>query len=281
MQALRAGHGLSDLLRAAGLARSTLYYHLARREVRDKYAGVKALITSLFHEHKGRYGYRRLHCLLRKRGWTISAKTVRRLMSAMHLKSPVRRKKYRSWRGVCGREAENILQRNFRAGKPCEKWVTDVSEFNVRGQKLYLSPVLDLFNGEIVAWAVSRSPAMELVSRMMKKALKRLKGDEKPLIHSDRGWHYQMKSYQRMLEKKGLRQSMSRKGNCLDNAVMENFFGHLKAEMYHRREYEDTEELEKDIRAYIRYWNQKRIKLGLGGLSPAEYRAEYQKSRLT
>lgn len=278
MQSLRAGHALSDLLSAAGLARSTLYYQRARQQAGDKYAGAKALITSVFHEHKGRYGYRRIHSVIRRLGQKLSGKTVRKLMQQLQLKSPVRQKKYRAYRGAPGRVADNILGRDFRAGRPCEKWVTDVTEFNAGGRKLYLSPVLDLFNGEIVAWETASRPAMALVRRMMEKALKKRRGREPLLIHSDQGWHYHMRSYQRVLEQKGVQQSMSRKGNCLDNAVMENFFGHLKAEMYHRKQYLSVEELEKDIRAYITYWNHKRIKLSLGGLSPVAYRAEYQRT---
>ncbi|MFK8260683.1 IS3 family transposase [Erwinia sp. AnSW2-5] len=174
MLSLREEHALPDLLRAAQLAKSTLYYRRARQEVADKYAQVKGLITAFFHQHNGCYGYRRIHCLIRKAGWSLSPKTVRRLMLELRLKSPVRQKKYRSYRGNAGTAAENVLQRDFKAAAPCEKWVTDVTEFNVAGQKLYLSPVLDLFNGEIVAWATSRRPEMELVSRMLKRAFSRL-----------------------------------------------------------------------------------------------------------
>jgi len=239
---------------------------------------VKALIVSLFHEHKGCYGYRRIRSALCAPGRRLSEKTVRKLMQQLGLKSPVRQKKYRVYRGGAGRVVENILGRDFRAGRPCEKWVTDVTEFNVGGRKLYLSPVLDLFNGEIVAWETSCRPAMELVRRMTEKALRKRRGKGNLLIHSDQGWHYQMRSYQQALQQKGVQQSMSRRGNCLDNAVMENFFGHLKAEMYYRKQYRSVEELEKDIRAYIRYWNHKRIKLSLGGLSPVAFRAEYLKT---
>lgn len=276
MLSLREKHALSDLLRAAHLAKSTMYYRRARQEVADKYAEVKVLITTFFHQHNGCYGYRRIHCLIRKAGWKLSPKTVRRLMLELRLKSPVRQKKYRSYRGNAGMAAENVLLRDFKAAAPCEKWVTDVTEFNVAGHKLYLSPVLDLFNGEIVAWETSRRPEMLLVSGMLEKAFGRLTGKESLIMHSDQGWQYHMKSYRKALSDKGIRQSMSRKGNCLDNAVMENFFGHLKAEMYYRKRYRTVEELKKDIEKYIIYWNTRRIKLGLGGLSPVAYRTEYQ-----
>ncbi|MBV5194526.1 IS3-like element IS1397 family transposase [Escherichia coli] len=278
IRSLRCGHCQSDLLKAAGLARSTLYYQLSLQKAKDKYADVKQLIASIFHEHRGCYGYRRIHCELQKRGLKFSGKTVRKLMQQLGLKSPVRLKKYRSYRGNMGLAAENILQRQFKAEAPCEKWVTDITEFRAGGQKLYLSPILDLFNGEIVAWETACRPAEELVKRMLNKGLESLAEGEKPLLHSDQGWHYRIKSYQSALADKGLVQSMSRKGNCLDNAVMENFFGHLKEEMYYRRDYRSVEELENAVNEYITYWNQKRIKLSLGGLSPVEYRTEYQKA---
>ncbi|HFU5963219.1 TPA: IS3-like element IS1397 family transposase, partial [Escherichia coli] len=270
IRSLRCGHCQSDLLKAAGLARSTLYYQLSLQKAKDKYADVKQLIASIFHEHRGCYGYRRIHCELQKRGLKFSGKTVRKLMQQLGLKSPVRLKKYRSYRGNMGLAAENILQRQFKAEAPCEKWVTDITEFRAGGQKLYLSPILDLFNGEIVAWETACRPTEELVKRMLNKGLESLAEGEKPLLHSDQGWHYRIKSYQSALADRGLVQSMSRKGNCLDNAVMENFFGHLKEEMYYRRDYRNVEELENAVNEYITYWNQKRIKLSLGGLSPVE-----------
>ncbi|WP_410405569.1 IS3-like element IS1397 family transposase [Escherichia coli] len=278
IRSLRCGHCQSDLLKAAGLARSTLYYQLSLQKAKDKYADVKQLIASIFHEHRGCYGYRRIHCELQKRGLKFSGKTVRKLMQQLGLKSPVRLKKYRSYRGNMGLAAENILQRQFKAEAPCEKWVTDITEFRAGGQKLYLSPILDLFNGEIVAWETACRPTEELVKRMLNKGLESLAEGEKPLLHSDQGWHYRIKSYQSALADRGLVQSMSRKGNCLDNAVMENFFGHLKEEIYYRRDYRSVEELENAVNEYITYWNQKRIKLSLGGLSPVEYRTEYQKA---
>ncbi|NJB26846.1 IS3 family transposase [Escherichia coli] len=151
----------------------------------DKYADVKQLIASIFHEHRGCYGYRRIHCELQKRGLKFSGKTVRKLMQQLGLKSPVRLKKYRSYRGNIGLAAENILQRQFKAKAPCEKWVTDITEFRAGGQKLYLSPILDLFNGEIVAWETACRPTEELVKRMLNKGLESLAEGEKPLLHSD------------------------------------------------------------------------------------------------
>ena len=157
---------------------------------------------------------------------------------------------------------------------PNHKWVTDVTEFNVRGEKLYLSPVLDLYNGEIVAYEMQKRPLYALVGNMLQKALAKLKEDESPLLHSDQGWHYQMASYGRKLAVRGLTQSMSRKGNCLDNAAMESFFGTLKSEFFYLNKFESIEQLEEGVRQYIHYYNHERITTKLTGLSPVQYRTQ-------
>jgi len=195
-------------------------------------------------------------------------------MQLQGLKSLVRPKKYRSYRGQFNAIVPNILDRNFCADRPNSKWVTDVTEFNVHGEKLYLSPVLDLYNGEIVAYETQEDPKMPLVSEMLKKALSTLGRDETPLLHSDQGWHYQMASYQRQLAQRGLRQSMSRKGNCLDNAAMESFFGTLKSEYFYLNKFETVKELEMGLKEYIHYYNNDRIKTKLKGLSPVQYRTQ-------
>jgi putative transposase len=217
-------------VKVAGIARSTYYYWINQLNRPDKYAEVKELIKQIFEEHQGRYGYRRITMELHNRGLKINHKTVQRLMKKMGLKSLVRMKKYRSYRGQVGKVAPNILERNFTASKPNEKWVTDVTEFHLHGEKLYLSPILDLYNGEIIAYNIESRPVYPLVSKMLDKAFERLSKGDTPLLHSDQGWHYQMKQYQIALKEHGIIQSMSRKGNCLDNAVMENFFGLLKSE---------------------------------------------------
>jgi putative transposase len=204
----------------------------------DKYSEVKEVIQQIFHEHKGRYGYRRITWTLRKRGIILNHKTVLRLMSEMNLKSLVRMKKYRSYRENVNRIALNVLKRDFQATKPNEKWVTDVTEFHLHGEKLYLSPILDLYNGEIIAYNVEKRPVYPLVSKMLDKAFEHLKDGETPILHSDQGWHYQMKQYQHVLKEQGITQSMSRKGNCLDNEVIENFFGLLKSELLYLQEFE-------------------------------------------
>ncbi|GGM32110.1 IS3 family transposase [Pseudomonas asuensis] len=270
---LKQHYPLACLLKAAGLARSTFYYQSKRLAVTDKYAGLKSTIKTLFERHKGRYGYRRITAALRNQGTGINHKTIQRLMGSLALKSSVRRRsKYRAYRGATARAAPNQLNRNFSAERPNARWVTDITEFNVRGQKLYLSPILDLYNREIVAYEMARRPVFHMVRDMMGKAFKRLRRDEAPLLHSDQGWHYQMSAFGRLLERRGLTQSMSRRGNCLDNAAMESFFAVLKSELYYRESFSSVAQLEKALRGYIRYYNHDRLKLSLGGVSPVQYR---------
>lgn len=188
MRELRQCHPVAALLKAACLARSTFYYQLKALAAGDRYADLKAKIQTVYDHHKGRYGYRRITAAIRQTGDAINHKTVQRLMGQLQLKSLVRPKRYRSWRGEVGRVAPNLLRRQFDAERPNQKWVTDVTEFNVEGQKLYLSPVMDLYNGEIVAYQMDERPSFELVSNMLKKALVKLDDEEQPLLHSDQGW---------------------------------------------------------------------------------------------
>lgn len=272
MLGLRQQHELAVLLQVAGLPRSTFYYH-AKQEPAAAGAELERQIRDLYHRHRGCYGYRRITLALRQAGHKINHKAVQRRMQAMGLKSLVRVKKYRSYRGEGHVAVPNVLQRQFQAEQPNEKWVTDVTEFNVRGQKLYLSPVMDLYNGEIVAYHMDRRAHFPLVGTMLRKALAKLQGDT-PLLHSDQGWQYQMPAYRRMLAKHGLTQSMSRKGNCLDNAAMESFFGILKSEYFHLNRFTSIEQLEQGLRRYIHYYNCHRIKSKLKGLSPVQYRTQ-------
>jgi putative transposase len=265
---------LATLLEVAELARSTFYYHQKVLQAGDRYAELKQRIQAIYASHRGRYGYRRITAVIRQAGEQVNHKLIRRLMVQLGLKSLVRPKKYRSWRGEAGRVAPNLLNRQFEAQRPNEKWVTDVTEFNVKGQKLYLSPVMDLYNGEIVAWQSSTRPSFDLVGTMLRKALSRLGCDERPLLHSDQGWQYQMAAWRGLLDQRALRQSMSRKGNCLDNAAMESFFGTLKAEFFYLNEFNSVEQLQAGLRQYIHYYNHERIRLKLKGLSPVQYRTQ-------
>lgn len=256
------------------MARSTFYYHLEKLDYPKQDDSIKESIVAIYHEHKGRYGYRRITATLRRKGLTVNHKRVSRIMRERGLKSVVRVKKYRSYKGQQGLIAPNLLNRDFKAEKPYQKWVTDITEFIVGGKKLFLSPILDLYNGEIISFTISERPTFNHVMDMLKKALAKLPTTATPVLHSDQGWQYQMKQYQETLQKRGITQSMSRKGNCLDNAIIENFFGTLKSELFYIQEFNSYESLKKDIIAYINYYNNQRIKLKLNGLSPVEYRTQ-------
>lgn len=274
MYELREKFAVKRLIKVVGIARSTYYYWVNTFGRGDKYEKVKSIISSIFHEHKGRYGYRRITLELRNRGYQINHKTVFRLMKQLGLKCLVRMKKYRSYKGRVGKIAPNILKRDFVATKPNEKWVTDVTEFHLFGEKLYLSPVLDLFNGEVIAYNLESRPVYPLVSKMLDQAFTRLSEGDAPVLHSDQGWHYQMKPYSHALKANGITQSMSRKGNCLDNAVIENFFGLLKSELLYLQEFESMAHFKRELEQYIDYYNHKRIKVKLKGLSPVQYRTQ-------
>lgn len=265
---------MAALLEISGVARSSYYYYLKKSEAPDKYEGVKAEITSIYHENQGRYGYRRITLELRNRGYRINHKTVQRLMSQLQLKCMVRVKKYKSYRGEVGVIAPNIIDRDFHADKPNTKWTTDITEFSVFGKKLYFSPILDMFNGEIVSYSISEHPVLKQVMDMLDRAFEKIPGDTNLILHSDQGWQYQHRRYQKRLTDKGIIQSMSRKGNCLDNAIMESFFGTLKSELLYLRKYDSYEEFYNKLEEYIAYYNNYRIKEKLNGLSPVEYRIQ-------
>lgn len=267
---------MAILLDCLQMARSSYYYHLrASSNGIDKYHAVKVRIRKIYDEHKGRLGYRRITLLLKLEGYVVNHKTVLRLMKCMQLQSIIRRKKYKSYKGEQGRIAPNLLNRTFTAEAPHQKWATDVTEFRVGSQKLYLSPIIDLYNQEIVSYDISERPNFANVENMLQSAIAKKNKKQTVLLHSDQGWQYQMKRYQHILRKEGIVQSMSRKGNCLDNAIIENFFGTLKCELYYTKKYESVHQLKGDIEEYIEYYNNKRIKLNLNGMSPIQYRAHY------
>lgn len=274
MHELRQQYPLTGLLKVADLARSTFYYQQKAQGSNDKHAQLKQTIRDVFERHRGRYGYRRVTVAIRNLGQQVNHKTVQRLMGVLGIQSLVRPKKYRSFKGEVGQAAAHTLQREFQASGANQKWVTDVTEFNVGGERLYLSPVLDLYNAEIVAFETSTRPAFDLVSSMLKKALATLQPHDKPMLHSDQGWQYRMPAYQRQLRERGLAQSMSRKGNCLDNAPMESFFAVLKTELFYQRRFANLDELRTSLADYIHYYNHDRIKLKLKGLSPVQYRTQ-------
>ncbi|MGO4681903.1 IS3 family transposase [Microbacterium sp. 2MCAF23] len=273
--ALKAEHALTDLLTAAGLARSTFFYHQARLDVPDRNAELKAEIRRIFDRFAGRYGHRRIRDELRSAGWMVSKKTVLKLMNQLGLRCTIRRRKrYNSFRGEAGKTAPNLLKRDFTVTGPNQKWVTDVTEFRVGDRRVYLSTVMDLFGREIIGHTTGISPNLELTNSSLRHALRRLRPGDAPIIHSDQGFQYQHASWQRLVNEAGAKQSMSRKGNCLDNAVMESFFGHLKDELYCNTTFFTVDALTTAIDTYIDWFNAERAHSTLKGLSPVQYRTQ-------
>ena len=272
---LRPKFDLNLLLNQTNMARSNFYYYQKKSKSIDKYQVVKELIKSIYHKHKGRYGYRRITDELNNKGMVINHKTVLRLMKLLGLKSLIRVKKYKSYKGEQGKIAPNLLKRNFKAEAPNQKWATDITEFNISGKKLYLSPIIDLFNQEIISYELTERPVFNQVVMMLEKAFKKIPNNTNLTLHSDQGWQYQMKQYQYLLKEKGIKQSMSRKGNCLDNAIIENFFGILKSELFYIQKFASLDELKREIKKYINYYNSVRIKSNLNKMIPIQYRAHY------
>ena len=272
---LKAEFPLQVLLQVAGLARSTFFYHQTRLQAPDPKEALKTAVREIFDKNRGRYGHRRIHTQLVRQGWTVAKKTVLKLMRSLQLVCKVRRKKrYNSYQGGQGAVAPNLLNRQFEATAPNQKWVTDVTEFSVDDRKLYLSPVMDLFDRQIISYSVGTSPNLELTNTALREALACLESGHQPLVHSDQGFQYQHASWRNLLKNAGAGQSMSRKGNCYDNAVMENFFGHLKEELFHRVRFISTDALAAALHEYIRWYNTERISTKLEGMSPIQYRAQ-------
>ena len=275
---VQGGFRLDFLLQIAKLARSTYYYHVTQLDKSDKDEAIKSEVQSIYDEHRGHYGYRRIPLELKNRGFIINHKKVQRLMKEMTLAARIRRKrKYSSYKGEIGKKAENLIQRQFERAKPYEKRYTDVTEFALphKEGKLYLSPVLDGYNSEMMDFTLSRSPDLKQVQTMLEKVFP-AQSYNGTILHSDQGWQYQHDSYHQFLESKGIRPSMSRKGNSPDNGMMESFFGILKSEMFYGFEnaYHSLDEIEQAITEYIFYYNHKRMKTKLKGLSPVQYRTK-------
>ncbi|WP_338981481.1 IS3 family transposase [Fusobacterium nucleatum] len=274
---LRAKYPFKMLLKIAGISRSVYYYYIDKKDIDEKNKDVIEKIKEIYYANKGRYGYRRVTLELKNQGLNINHKKVQRLMKKLNLQSIIRKKrKYSSYKGQVGKIAGNHIKRDFEATAPNQKWFTDVTEFNLRGEKLYLSPILDAYGRYIVSYDISRSPNLEQTNHMLNLAFKENENYENLIFHSDQGWQYQHNSYQEKLKEKKITQSMSRKGNSLDNGLMEYFFGLLKSEMFYEQEekYKTLEELKEAIEDYIYYYNNKRIKEKLKGLTPASYRSQ-------
>jgi len=258
------------------MARSVFYYHRKRLNAADKYQHEKEEVRRIYHLHKGRYGYRRITAEMKNLGYKINHKTVQKLMGVLDLKCKTRKVRYRSYKGDVGKIAPNLIERDFKASFPNHKWATDVTQINIKDEKVYLSPILDMFNGEIVSYSVSKSPNMEMINEMLNKAFNKVKDTKGLIFHSDQGWQYQHYGYRKTLEEHGIVQSMSRKGNCLDNAMAENFFAIMKTELLYAQKFENSEEFITALDEYIDYYNNKRIKIRLKGKSPVQYRALIQ-----
>lgn len=196
-------------------------------------------------------------------------------MKEEELRNVRKRCKYRSYKGDVGKTAPNIINRDFTATGPNQKWTTDVTQINIGQDKCYLSPILDMYNGEIISYTISDHPDLRMVMNMLDKALEQGRVQNKLILHSDQGWHYQHCNYQRKLQEHDIIQSMSRKGNCLDNAMMENFFGIMKSELLYPNEFRDMDHFKQELKTYIEYYNNKRIKSRLKGMSPVGYRPHY------
>ncbi|WP_222703022.1 IS3 family transposase [Fusobacterium animalis] len=274
---LRAKYPFKMLLKIAGIARSVYYYYINKKDIDEKNTNIIEKIKEIYYANSGRYGYRRVTLELKNQDININHKKVQRLMKKLNLQSIIRKKrKYSSYKGQVGKIADDHINRDFEATALNQKWFTDVTEFNLRGEKLYLSPILDAYGRYIVSYDISRSPNLEQINHMLNLAFKENENYENLIFHSDQGWQYQHNSYQERLKEKKIIQSMSRKGNSLDNGLMECFFGLLKSEMFYEQEekYKTLEELQEAIEDYIYYYNNKRIKEKLKGLTPASYRSQ-------
>ena len=264
------------MLEVSGIARSTYYYYLKQKD-KDKYKSEKEVILEIYNTNKGRYGYRRICAVLKSKGYAINHKTVLKLMKSLNLRGKQSKNgKYHSYKGEVGKIADNLLHRDFYTDKPFEKLTTDVTEFKIGDEKVYLSPVLDMFNREIVSYSISTSPNLWQIREMLNGLFEKLPADARPLFHSDQGWQYQHAEYQRLLAEHNITQSMSRKGNCMDNGIMENFFGRLKVEMYYGEKFESPRGFIEKLEEYIHYYNNERISLKLKGMSPVQYRTHSQ-----
>ena len=251
-------------------------------ERKHKDDDVVELIRTIFNSHYKKYGSPRITIELRNRGYIINEKRVARLMKEHHISAEPKKKKYCSYRGEVGTKAPNIIKRHFNIGKPYKVFGTDVTQFRIGDDKLYLSPIIDFHTREIVAYDISIHPNMLQIKRMMhqleNKYGEHLNG---AIIHSDQGWQYQQKWYQDFLLEHGMIQSMSRKGNCLDNSPTENFFGRLKEEVFYGQEwrYETIEQLREAIHRWIKYYNEERIVSVLKD-SPLKYKDKILQSNV-
>jgi transposase InsO family protein len=274
--ALRGEFPLSDLLDYVGLARSTYYYRMSHPHV-DHLADARRLVRLVFEGSGGAYGYRRVTAALeRDCGVRLDRKTVAKVMRQEGLRAKGRRKRgYNSYKGTVGKVAPNVLARDFSTERPLTKLASDITQFVVGDSRVYLSPLVDLYNGEVVSWRIGPSPNMGLVLGMLDDAEARLSGSG-AVVHTDQGFQYQNSRWQAKLAAMGCAQSMSRKGNCLDNACAESFFGRLKTEFSDGSGYTQPGRFAHDLDRWIDWYNRDRIRGSLRGMSPVEYRLAHE-----
>ncbi|MDQ9172320.1 IS3 family transposase [Oxalobacteraceae bacterium R-40] len=276
VDALKEEYAMRELLDRLNLPRSSYFYHRSRTRIADKYAEVRQAVTEIFENAHRTYGYRRIQAALNRQRVFISEKVVRRLMKQGGLcAARPKRRKYRSYVGEISTAPENLINRDFQATAPNEKWLTDISKFQIPAGKVYLSPMIDCFDGMVVSWSISMSPDAELVNTMLDAAIATVsENDKKPIVHSDRGGHYRWPGWLSRVADAQLTRSMSRKACSPDNAACEGFFGRLKTEMFYPRDWRSTTiaQFVGALDDYIRWYNEKRIKSSLGYLSPIEYR---------
>jgi putative transposase len=275
IDALREKYPLNELLAVVAISKSSYFYQKKALSRPDKYVSLRKEVRDVFGKNKCVYGYRRIHAALRKNGITCSEKVVRRLMLEEHLVvQGKKRRSYSSYLGEISPAVPNLLERDFHAEKPNEKWLTDLTEFHIPAGKVYLSPVVDCFDGMAVSWTIGTSPDAELVNTMLDGAIACLSPGEHPVIHTDRGCHYRWPGWIARMETAGLTRSMSRKGCSPDNAACEGFFGTLKSEMFYTRSWEGVslEEFIYELDGFLRWYNEERIKISLDAMSPIEYR---------
>ncbi len=257
------------------MAKSTYYFEINKIDaVKSRNKGLMSEIQKIFEYNKGRYGVRIVHKELVNRGYNVNHKRVQRLMHDMKLFGKTPKEKYHSYKGKVGKIADNIIDRDFSTTAPLQKWTTDVSQFSFSWGKCYLSPILDMNTNEIVSYDLSLSPNMEQIQRMLDIAFEKFPSVEGLIFHSNQGWQYQNAYFRNTLKEHGIIQSMSRKGNCYDNYIMETFFGRLKNEMFYgyEKDYSSFHEFSEAIRKYIDYYNNERIQAKTKWMPPVKYR---------
>jgi transposase InsO family protein/transposase-like protein len=275
IDALRDRYRLKDLLVVTDMAKSSYCYQQQALSRPDKYANLRTEVKGIFAETRSCYGYRRIHAAARRTGTRVSEKVIRRIMREEQLSAHrPKRRKYSSYLGEISPETENIVNRDFSAETPNKKWLTDITEFSISAGKIYLSPIVDCFDGMAVSWTIGTSPDAEMVNSMLDAAVSLLSEDEHPVVHSDRGGHYRWPGWIERMQTAELRRSMSKKGCSPDNAACEGFFGRLKNEMFYGRSWigVSLDDFIHTLDSYLRWYNEKRIKMSLGAKSPLEYR---------